>query len=261
MNASLPRKITCWAIHLYTALGLVAAFGVAVLIIRGGPVYLAWAFVLLGIALFIDGTDGTLARAVNIKKVLPGFDGRRLDDIIDFLNYTFLPLMIIYRAALLPHDWEWTLVFAGVASAYGFCQVKAKTDDGYFRGFPSYWNLVALYLFLLPVPGWLAVSLVLSLALLTFVPTRYLYPSQGGKLNMVTNVLSIVWGVMIIWIMVKTLGGGKEQVAGWTLASLFFPIFYLVASWAVEVKVWLTPDGKRAATGQRETTASQEASH
>ena len=35
---------------------------------------------------------------------------------------------------------------------YGFCQVQAKTDDGYFLGFPSLWNVVALYLYVLPFP-------------------------------------------------------------------------------------------------------------
>ena len=114
----------------------------------------ARAFVLMLVATLIDATDGTLARAIRVKEVLPGFDGRRLDDIIDFLTYTFLPLLLIWRAELLPAGREAWLLLPLLASAYGFCQVSAKTDDGYFLGFPSYWNLVAFYLYALqPLPA------------------------------------------------------------------------------------------------------------
>ena len=97
--------------------------------------------------------DRRHARAqVRIKEVVPGFDGRRLDDIVDFLNYTFLPLLLIWRAGILPAGQEAWLFLPLLASVYGFCQVQAKTEDGYFLGFPSLWNLVALYLYVLPLP-------------------------------------------------------------------------------------------------------------
>jgi phosphatidylcholine synthase len=232
-------KILCWAVHLYTALGLACAAGMAYCIVSGGANDFRWAFILMGIALFIDASDGTLARAVHIKDVLPGFDGRRLDDIIDFQTYTSLPLLLIWRAGLVSAGWEWTLVFAAIASIYGFCQVKAKTDDGYFLGFPSYWNLVAFYLYLLPGPGWVAVATILGLALLTFVPTRYLYPSQPGKLNMITNGLGAIWGIMLVWIVVVMPADVRPGVeVFWLgLASLFFPIHYMVASWVVQLKI------------------------
>src|SRR5436305_13216322 len=86
------RTLLAWAVHFYTALGLVAAAGIAVLVVRGDPESFRWAFVLMLVATLIDATDGTLARAIHIKEVLPGFDGRRLDDIVDFLTYTSLPL-------------------------------------------------------------------------------------------------------------------------------------------------------------------------
>src|SRR5947207_299337 len=130
-----------------------------------------------------DAPDGTLARAVRVKAVLPGFDGRRLDDLIDFLNYTFLPLFLIWRAGLLPAGSENWLLLPLLASAYGFCQVEAKTADGFFLGFPSYWNVVAIYLYALPFSPAAALGMVIALSLLTFVPLRYLYPSVGGRLN------------------------------------------------------------------------------
>ena len=138
--------LLAWSVHLYTALGLVAAAAMAVLIVRGDVAAFRAAFLLMVFATIIDATDGTLARAVRVKTVVPGFDGRRLDDLTDFLNYTFLPLFLIWRAALMPAGYEGWLLLPLLASAYGFCQVEAKTADGFLLGFPSYWNVVAIYL-------------------------------------------------------------------------------------------------------------------
>ena len=133
--------------------GLVAAGLIAVLLVRGDADAFRWSFLLMAAATIVDSTDGTLARKVRIKEVVPGFDGRRLDDIVDFLTYTFFPLLLIWRAGILPAGHEAWLFLPLLASAYGFCQVQAKTDDGYFLGFPSLWNLVALYLYVLHLYG------------------------------------------------------------------------------------------------------------
>src|SRR5262245_61320511 len=93
-----PAPLTvflAWCVHLYTGLGLVVAAAIAVLLVRGGPGAFRWSFILMAVATFIDGTDGTLARKIRIKEVIPNFDGRKLDDITDFLTYTFLPLLLI----------------------------------------------------------------------------------------------------------------------------------------------------------------------
>ena len=67
-----------------------------------------------------------------MKEVLPGFDGGALDNLIDFQTYTTLPLLLIWRAGLLPGDLAWLLLLPLLASAYGFSQANAKTDDGFF---------------------------------------------------------------------------------------------------------------------------------
>src|SRR5205823_3642051 len=127
---------------------------IAVLIFQGDAASFRWAFLLMLAAVVVDATDGMLARRIRIKEVLPNFDGRRLDDLIDFLNYTCLPLLLIWRAGLLPAGQSAWLLLPVLASAYGFCQVSAKTDDGYFLGFPSYWNIVAFYLYILHPAPW-----------------------------------------------------------------------------------------------------------
>jgi phosphatidylcholine synthase len=235
------RRVLAWCIHLYTASGLLCAAGITALLVQGDPEMFRWSFVLMIVATLIDATDGTLARAIRIKETLPGFDGRRLDDIVDFLTYTCLPLLLIWRAQLLPPGWDFILALPLLASAYGFCQVSAKTDDGYFLGFPSYWNLVAFYLYALqPLPSWISVVLLVLLSLLTFVPARYLYPTQRGRLNLVTNLLGAFWGLLLAWILyempAQPIEGSAAQRAA--LLSLFFPIYYLAASWLVTLRIW-----------------------
>ena len=226
-----------WCVHFYTALGLVAAAGIAVLLVQGGSEAFRWCFVLMLVATLIDATDGTLARAVHIKEVLPGFDGRRLDDLVDFLTYTCLPLLLVWRARLLPAGWDGWLLLPLLASAYGFCQVSVKTDDGYFLGFPSYWNLVAFYLCAgQPLPGWLSLAVIGALALLTFVPSRYLYPTQRGRLNRLTNVLAVPWVALLVGVLWAWSVGPLARHL--LLVSLYFPAYYLIASWVVTVRAW-----------------------
>lgn len=230
------RKCLAWAVHAYTACGLLLAAGVVSLLLqpeRTADTYRT-CFLLMLVAVLVDATDGTLARAVRIKEAVPGFDGRRLDDLVDFLLYTCLPLLLIDRAGLLPASGRWTLVAALVASAYGFCQADVKTDDGAFLGFPSYWNIVAFYLFALPVPGGWAVGLILGLAVLTFVPSRYPYPTQPGRLNRLLLLLSVPWALLLAAALVFE----WDEATFRTLAraSVVYPAFYLGSAWAMSLR-------------------------
>jgi phosphatidylcholine synthase len=241
-------RFLAWCVHLYTALGLILAAAIAVLLVHGGASAFRWSFLLMMVATLVDATDGTLARMVGVKKVLPRFDGRKLDDLTDFLTYTFLPLLLIWRAQLLPPEWAFCLVLPLLASAYGFCQTEAKTDDGFFLGFPSLWNVVAFYLYVLQLPGWLAVLSVVVFSVLTFVPSRYLYPSQPGQINVVCNALGVVWACLVAWLLQMLPSGGVSGVApipSWirnlALISLFYPAFYMAASWVITLKRWRLP--------------------
>jgi phosphatidylcholine synthase len=249
--ASPPRRLETpsrwhqflgWSVHGYTALGLVAAALMAVLLVRGGPASFRWCFWLMTAATIVDMTDGSLARLVHIKKVVPGFDGRRLDDIIDYLNYTFLPILLIWRAELMPAGQEGWLILALVASIYGFCQVQAKTDDGYFLGFPSLWNVVAFYLYVLPISAWGCLAIIVILAALTFAPCRYLYPSQPGRLNQVATLLGLVWALPLGWLLLSlpesTSPRTDPALQRLAFISLFYPVFYLGASWIVTLRQW-----------------------
>ena len=224
------QKIHAWLVHLYTALGLVCAAGIVVLIVRGGDNSFRLAFLLMMVATAIDATDGWLARKTRVKEVLPHFDGAALDNLIDFHTYTSLPLLLLWRAGILPGVSAWVLLLPLLSSAYGFSQVNAKTDDGFFLGFPSYWNIVAFYLYVFHAPIWVSMVLIATLAVLTFVPTPYLYATRGGPFARLINVGATVWFVLLGLILF-----GPEQK---TLAvvSLIYPLTYMALSAAVTVR-------------------------
>ncbi len=244
-TASRFQQFLGWCVHGYTALGLVAAAIIAVLLVRGGPESFGWAFLLMALATIVDSTDGTLARWVRIKEVVPGFDGRRLDDIIDFLNYTFLPILLVWRAELLPAGQEYWLLLPLLASIYGFCQVKVKTDDGYFLGFPSLWNVVAFYLYVLPLGSWASLAVIVVLAVFTFVPSKYLYPSQPGRLNQAATILGAVWAVPLGWLLWRVLASTTPRhdpsIQRLAVATLLYPVLYLAVSWIVTLNHWTRP--------------------
>jgi phosphatidylcholine synthase len=181
---------------------------------------------LLVLAAFaIDCVDGSLARAARVSEVLPWFDGRRLDDIVDFLNYVVVPAVFLVVAGSLVHA-----LFAALpvlASSYGFCQEQAKTDDDFFLGFPSYWNVVALYVWLFRTPPLLATLLVVALAVLVFVPLKYLYPSKMKVFWWTTNAGGALWLVAITLAVLA-----PERVAPLPLLelSLLYPAYYIAGS-------------------------------
>lgn len=221
-----------WLAHFYTALGFVAAAGMAVLIVRGGDQSFRWAFVLMMVATAIDATDGWLARKARVKEVLPGFDGRELDDLIDFHTYTSLPLLLIWRAEVLPGALAWLLLLPLLSSAYGYSQVHAKTDDGFFLGFPSLWNVVSYYLFVLHPPVWLSATVIVLFVVLTFVPTVYLYATRGGPFARVINVGAAIWFVMLGLVLL----GPEALRRSLALVSLIYPLTYLALSAVVTMR-------------------------
>ncbi|MGB7922393.1 MAG: CDP-alcohol phosphatidyltransferase family protein [Pyrinomonadaceae bacterium] len=228
------EKIFAWGVHLYTASGLLIAAWMAVLIVRGGDESFRAAFALMMLATFIDSTDGWLARRARVKQVVPTFDGRRLDDIVDFHTYTTLPLLLIWRAGVLPAGQSWWLLVPLLASAYGFSQVNAKTDDGFFLGFPSYWNVVSFYLYVLSPPAPVSLALIVGLSILTFVPWRYLYPSQRTPFSRLTILLAAFWTVLLL----LALARWNEDSRWLALVSLGFPLYYMIVSWALTLQHW-----------------------
>lgn len=246
MTWSAKDRLLAWMVHLYTATGLIAAAGMAVLIVRGGEESFRGVIALMIVATVIDATDGTLARRWRVREVLPGFDGRRLDDIVDYQTYTSLPLLFIWRTGLLSGNEAWWLLLPLLASVYGFAQSDAKTDDHYFLGFPSYWNVVAMYLWWLQPSPLVVLAVVISLALLTFVPSLYLYPSYRGPYSRSTQLLCLIWAVLLVLIVAGFFSNPRPAI----LASVAFPVWYFGLSWWITLRRWLSRPAFGAAAPQ-----------
>jgi phosphatidylcholine synthase len=222
--------VTAWLAHLYTGTGALAAFLATTAIVQDDY---RRAFLWLYAQVLVDSTDGVLARVVQAKERLPWFNGAKLDDIVDYLCYVFIPALIVWHARLVPDGWAMPVTAAILlSSAYGFNRDDAKTEDHYFLGFPSYWNIVALYLFVArwtqPVNG----VILLTLAALVFVPIRYLYPSRGSAFQAPTLALGAIWGALVL-MMLWQLPDVSRPVF---LASFVFPAYYLATSLWLEIR-------------------------
>lgn len=218
------RYVAAWAVHAYTASGTIAGFLALQASFARQP---RVAFVWMLIAVLIDATDGTLARAVEVKRVLPWFDGAKLDDIVDYFTFVIVPVAFFVQLELVPSAAP--LLFAALpllASGYGFCQAAAKTPDYFFTGFPSYWNILAFYLYVGGLPLWVNGLIIAVLSVCVFIPIRYVYPTRTIPFRRMTNVLGVGWIVVLV-IMLEQL----PTISGWlVVCSLYYPMYYTVLS-------------------------------
>ena len=219
-SATARHLALAWCVHLLTASGALLGTLGLVAIARGELVF---ASLLMLVALFVDSIDGALARRARVSEVVPSIDGRRLDDVVDYLNYAIVPVVFMVWIGALP---AWLAAAPVLASAYGFAQHDAKTDDDFFLGWPSYWNVVALYVWRLEMRPEVATFWVLFFSAAVFVPLKYIYPSKlrafrrssvaGAGLWMILMALAVAWP-----------GAEPLRLAE---ISLFYPIWYVLLS-------------------------------
>jgi phosphatidylcholine synthase len=222
--------INAWLVHLYTAsgalLGFIAAADITQSNYRG-------AFIWLTVATFVDSTDGVLARAARVSERIPWFDGALLDNIVDYITYVFVPALLVWQALLVPDAWSIPICAAMLlSSGYGFSRADAKTGDHFFTGFPSYWNIVAFYLFVAGWPAWVNAVILVVLSLLVFVPVRYVYPSRTPVLRVPTVVLGAAWAIAMVLLVADM----PEVSRPLLWASLAYPVYYVVLSLALTLR-------------------------
>jgi len=220
-------------VHLYTASGAVLALLILFAAFRGEATEALW---LMLITLLIDSTDGLLARRLRVSEALPFFDGAMLDNIVDYMTYVLAPMVLLWSGGYLP-DGDWGVVVAALpllASSYQFCRVDAKTDDHFFLGFPSYFNVVAFYVIVFGLsPGTAAVVLVVC-SILVFVPIRYVYPTRTAAFRSLSLTLTTLWlacNAAILFQMQEP-GPPDSPLLGFSLAYLVYYFglsFYLSA--------------------------------
>jgi phosphatidylcholine synthase len=222
-------RVAAGLVHAYTSIGAVLALLMVHFSYQGDVRAVLWLFLA---AMVVDGTDGFLARHFDVKNVMPGFDGALLDNIVDYITYAFAPMILLWANGYLPSG-----AFGGVcaavpvlASCYQFCRSDAKTDDHFFLGFPSYWNIVAFYVIVAGF-GTTATAVTLGIfSVLVFVPIKYLYPSRTNTLWHLNMTLATLWLAAFAVITAQLPKADDVLVA----VSLIYPVYYTVVS------LWLT---------------------
>lgn len=221
---------SAWLVHLYTASGALFAFLALTRIFYDRY---RDAFFWLALAVIVDATDGVLARRAEVLSRTPRFNGAKLDDIVDYLTYVFVPAFFVWHALLVPDRWSIAIVAAILlSSAYGFNRDDAKTADHLFTGFPSYWNVVVFYLY---VAGWrpaLNAAILLACAVLVFVPIRYVYPSRTPILQPATIALGGLWGVLMVIMLWQA--PDVSRPIFWF--SFVFPAYYILLSLMLDAR-------------------------
>lgn len=220
-EATNREKALAWGVHLYTASG--ALFGLLTILAIVEEKW-ALAFVWMSISVFVDAVDGTLARRFRVKDVVPQFDGALLDNMVDYFTYVLVPTILLYQAEMVPDQLLIiTIAMITLSSAYQFCQTDAKTEDHFFTGFPSYWNIMVVYLFILGASQWASFIVLASCAVLVFVPIKYIYPSRTVEYKKLNLAVSWLWALCFgaaIFI--------YPNAPAWlTQGSLIFVVYYV----------------------------------
>jgi phosphatidylcholine synthase len=213
-------KAKAWGAHAVTSSGVILALLALLAVLDGRPqVCLLW----LGLALLVDGLDGTLARKFDVKVVLPHFDGSTLDLVIDYLTYVFIPAIFVYRFIPLP---EYTLLLSvGVillSSLFCFCNLNMKSKDNYFVGFPAAWNVVVVYLYLLDFDPWLSLGTIVLLSGLTLTKMKFLHPFRVKQFMPLNICVTLVWMSACALLIVQYPLNQTWLLAVWGLATVYF---------------------------------------
>src|ERR1700728_1810286 len=226
MDPTEPAKQTkalttaAFAVHVFTACGAACAL---LALIAAGRADWPQMFVWLGVALFIDGVDGTFARRLRVADLLPRWSGEVLDLVVDILNYVFVPAFAVAVSGLLPRALAIPLgILIVVTGSLYFADRLMKTSDYYFRGFPALWNVAVFYLFVLKPAPWLGATLIATLAALTFVPFHVVHPVRIVHLRGLTIMVLVVWVLLAIFAVVKNLEPGSWVVAGLCVLAVYF---------------------------------------
>jgi phosphatidylcholine synthase len=210
-------KTQSWLVHVFTASGAFAGF-LSLQAILNDNVFLA--FLWLSVAFFIDGIDGTLARRYKVANNIPEIDGAILDNIVDYLNYVFIPALMVYWFELVPSQFSlFAVALILIVSCYTFANTKLKTEDLFFSGFPAVWNIVIFYLFVLdtsPLANFLA---ILFFSVMTFVPLKYLHPFRVKEKKVLNLFMTSVWGLCCALLLIDL----REEV---TALSIYRNIYY-----------------------------------
>jgi len=221
-----PRVAAAFAVHIFTACG--AACALLALVAAAGA---AWTqmFLWLGLALIIDGVDGTFARRLQVAELLPRWSGELLDFVVDFATYVFVPAYAMASGGLLPPSVALPLgLIVTVTGALYFADRRMKTSDSYFRGFPALWNVVAFYLFLLKPAPWIGAVVIAVLAATTFAPIYFVHPVRVPRWRTFNLAALVLWALMALLALERNLAPPMWVGAALLAIAIYFVIVGLL---------------------------------
>ena len=186
-----PNVLVAFGIHILTASGAFFAF---LELVAAAELNFTLMFLWLGVALFIDGIDGPLARRIDVKGILPNWSGDMIDSIVDYATFCLIPAFALYQSGFLQ---EYASFLAAalivITSAIYYADTRMKTKDNHFKGFPVCWNMLVFTLFVLQ-PGWtIALGLVVLSAVLTFFPIFFVHPVRVKTWRPATLSMFALW--------------------------------------------------------------------
>jgi phosphatidylcholine synthase len=213
-------KASAWAVHLLTASGAAVALLAALAAARG---WWQLVFLLLGLAMIIDGVDGPLARRFHVDQRLAWFSGTTLDLVVDYTTYVFIPALVLAESDLLsePLGAVAGVVVAVVGAVY-FADTRMKTAEAAFRGFPAVWNTVVLQLMVYKLPEPITLLIIVACAALTFAPVEFVHPLRVERWRPVTVTMAVAWGVLALIAVAMNLDPGPWLVGAFALVSAYF---------------------------------------
>ncbi len=236
------KKGIAWSVHAFTTSGIVLGFLALVAVLKNDAVA---AFMWLGLALFVDGVDGSLARKARVREYTPNFDGASLDLVIDFFTYVAVPALMIYwfNMVAVPGLYftpsTWSLIAAATimaVSCYTFANVGMKSFDYYFVGFPAIWNVVVLYFYLFNT-GWLVNGItVILLSILTFIPIKFVHPLRVTHWREFTIMMTVLWAAMTLSLVIS---GRNPDYSDW-IYKVELGIFGLTSLYFAGISLWRT---------------------
>ena len=195
----MANKVQSWLVHFFTATGALAGF-LSFVAILNDNIFIA--FIWLSLAFFIDGVDGTLARRYKVKELASNIDGSILDNIVDYLNYVFIPAVMLYWFNLVPEDLTLlSVALILIVSCYTFANTKVKTKDFFFRGFPAVWNIVIFYLFVIGSSQLTNFLVIIFFSVMTFIPLKYVHPFRVKEKKSLNLFLTFIWGLCCVFLL------------------------------------------------------------
>lgn len=218
------KKVTApqakaFSVHLLTASGSFLAF---LSLVAASELRWPAMFFWLGLALFVDGIDGPIARKLQVKEVLPTWSGELLDNIIDYVTYVLIPAFALYQSGFMGTGLSFlSAAIIVISSAIYYADTGMKTEENFFKGFPVVWNMLVFTLFVTTPGEWISFAVVVVAAILSFFPIWFLHPVRVVRLRNLNLAVVALWALFGAIALLQGFQTSFLVKAGHSITSLY----------------------------------------